>query len=122
LSQDPEGRHSRVTYYYVSHGQPPRQQQPKYQRQDGQQSQGGYGTLNGTSSHAHSQFPGQQGGAANSFPAPAQQQQQPQPQPQPQAHSAAGPSSGEGSSSQPETAPPSYEAATAGDHKIQSSD
>jgi hypothetical protein len=75
------------------------------------QPQGGYGGV-----APQSQFPGQQGGTSNAF-------RKPQPKTgkksQAPAASPVDNGSGEGSSSNPDIPPPTYQDAVKGDHKIQ---
>lgn len=80
------------------------------------QPQGGYGGV-----APQSQFPGQQGGTSNAFRKAQPKKGKNSQAPPPQVHAAppANTASGEGSSSNPDVPPPTYQDAV-GDHKVQS--
>lgn len=80
------------------------------------QPQGGYGGV-----APQSQFPGQQGGTSNAFrkPQPKTSKKSQAPPSQAPAAPPVGNGSGEGSSSDPDMPPPTYQDAVKGDHKIQ---
>ncbi|KAF2258492.1 UPF0057-domain-containing protein [Lojkania enalia] len=105
LQDGERGQDGSVTYYYITRASGPR-------RQGGQQGgQPNYGTVGCQPSQ---QFPGQQSGVANAFPAPqVQGGQDVQRQ-----DGVAGQEVG-GESSQPGGPPPTYADVIKGDHKVQ---
>lgn len=105
LRDGERGSDGSTTFYYVA-------------RADGQGPHGhqhNYGTVG--SQPSGGQFPGQQSGVVNSFPAPAKNSSGPQ-SAQPQHGVAGNELNGEGSS-QPAGPPPTYADVIKGDHKVQ---
>ncbi|KAF2739093.1 hypothetical protein EJ04DRAFT_509239 [Polyplosphaeria fusca] len=114
----PDGeRDGHVTYYYVARGGPAPRAHPRAQQQ---QPRGPvYGTMG--SQPAGGQFPGQQSGGANAFPAPktgGQGGERVYRQEGVQGQEVGG-SSSNGEGSQPNGPPPTYAEVIKGDNKVQ---